>query len=369
MPKLDRHRASTDPARCADMPSRIGSFADIVDWVQIRPTQEVFARGARRRPRGRVDMVRKYFRTHTGTLQQLQAGDDPAPIRAMGVCRHRDRRLPASSHPPPERRAVKGLSHSTNFFRDRDASRARDSARSLFANKKAATSARLGAGVRDRRDAYSSAILLAGTPNQMSRPVPGVRDRPRHRGDSRRARGAVLAGGRRRRLGGAAAPLLHARERRLSRPHRGARDHRLRAARRPQGLAVLAHRPRQLPQPPHLPESRGAGRVLEIAHFALRPRRAVLGVSETADVWATSFAASPRSPTLRWLAERRSPSAVFRRPWLLARALAVRDRRAAGRGPTGEPPNGVRFRRPWAGVGARAPLKLIERFAPVDRRR
>ena len=89
---------------------------------------------------------------------------------------------------------------------------------------------------------------------------PGVRHRPRRQPAIATAREGLYTEARcRRRLGRAAAPLLPAGRRRLSRPPRAARDDAVRASQRDQRSAVLASRPDRLPQPADLSEPHGAG--------------------------------------------------------------------------------------------------------------
>ena len=147
----------------------------------------------------------------------------------------------------------------TQFFRDPDAFAAleRHVLPRLFHDKFAQDQVRVWvAGCATGEEAYSIAMLLAEAAAAVERPAvaSGVRDRSgrvRHR---RRARGLLHGSGSGGRVAGAAAPVLRSRAGRVPGAARPARDRALRAPQRAQGPAVLAPRPRLLPQPPDLLE-------------------------------------------------------------------------------------------------------------------
>ena len=168
----------------------------------------------------------------------------------------------------------------TNFFRDAEAFAALERiVPELFKGKGPGDAVRVWvAGCATGEEAYSIAILLGEHARTLDAPPPWqVFATDLDEDVIREAREGLYPGDDRGRCErGAAAALLCPRGRRLPRAARGAQDGALCPARFAEGLAVLAARPRLMPEPAHLPEPRGAAAGARRFPFCAAARRASL---------------------------------------------------------------------------------------------
>ena len=212
------------------------------------------------------------------TQLRLRTGHDFSNYKRATVLRRIERRISVQQlldvaayaqflreHPEECEALLKDLLISvTNFFRDHDGLRRRSSGviPRLFQHKGEDDQVRVWVpGCATGEEAYSIGMLLtehaSATPSGAG--GPGLRHRHRRAGDRHGARRALHANGHRRRVAGAAAPLLHARSADGYRVRQELREMVLFAHAQPdQGPAVLASRSGVLPQSADLSEPRRA---------------------------------------------------------------------------------------------------------------
>ena len=250
----------------ASIPNRLVAYRDSLELVRLEES-----------PQAAEPPDERALQHLFGQLR-TRTGHDFSNYKRATILRRIERRLgvrqigdlatyadDVRDHPEETQALLKDLLISvTHFFRDAETYLylEREIVPRLFAGKSEADQIRVWVpGCATGEEAYSLGMILAEHASRRAR-VSGHPDlRHRHRRDLARDRagGPLHAERRRRRLRGAAAPVLLEGRRGVQSSEGTAGSRALRAAQSRQGPAVLAPRPRVVPKPAHLPEPRRAG--------------------------------------------------------------------------------------------------------------